>query len=176
MPVFDIDDPNATEVVIGHDGKPVRVVRDKCVVRVPMRMRDAASVSGQIAADRQRVVDDFALHKPGVRRLSDESYDASRAAYETMVRDRSEAWRAGPGGHDIGRDSGRPELGDGQHQDARRRRKTVERDPQGRELATYEETEDAAPLSVADAERIKREAWEQCVRDAEQAWKNLGSL
>jgi len=155
MQTIDIDDPSATEWVIGHDGKRVRVVRDKCVVRVPMRMRDAASVAGQIAERQRGIVDlagndGVALHRPGVRLMSDEStYDAAAAAYEQMIADTSDAWKRGPGGH-------AQDLGDGQ-QDAG--------SPAWR-----------PGLSFSDAEAIKQKSYDEMVPAAETAWQNLRSL
>ncbi len=102
MQTMDIDDPAATDVVTGHDGRPVRIIRDKCVVRVPVMLRDADTVRGQIAATRAAIHDgahsQYGLNRPGYR--YNDSVDRSEAAraHQAMVLDAQERWRAGPGG------------------------------------------------------------------------------
>ena len=102
--VLDISDPAAFVWKTGIDGRPVRVLADGVnAVRVRTMLRDANTVGGQIARDRQRVVDGgggtAGLHRPGPRFASDAGLlDAARKAYEQRVADGEERWRAGPGG------------------------------------------------------------------------------
>ena len=174
-------DPAAFVWKTGIDGKRVKVLAAEVnAVRVPWYLKDGASVSGQIATDRQRTVVDasgdsgIGLHKPGARFAADRSaFDAAAAAYAQMVADQAVSWKRGPDRYQ--QDAGAREGDEAIGTDARRRRKTVARDPFGREAATYEETEDATPQSVADAGRIKQQAYDAYVKDAQEAWKNLRS-
>ena len=195
---LDIDDPSATEMVIGHDGRPVRVVPDKCVVRVPMRLRDSATVAGQIAATNRAAIHDrvhsaFGLHRPGYRLSDAVDTSAAAQAYDEMCRASSEAWKAGPGQQ---LDANPPANAYGPYEERLLGTVCTLNGADGRLEASadgkwlicrpLDQRSDSASAVLdwrsgglaqlmAEAERIKQEAWEAAMRDSEQAWQRLGS-
>jgi hypothetical protein len=99
------DDDDPFETVIGHDGKPARVLKDGRSVRV--RFRDAQAARGQAPAahdgrepltDQQRR--DLQGCRPGFRTLDSaqlrERQQIARDAREIAEREMCEAWRNPP--------------------------------------------------------------------------------
>lgn len=90
------DDDDNFETIIGHDGRPVRVLRDGRSLRVSMMMRDSlpplqrAVMLDSFSRDAART----ARNKPGFRRLNDaEATDAVAQAYESYDAELTTAWQ-----------------------------------------------------------------------------------
>lgn len=92
------------ETLVGHDGKPLRVLKEGHTLRVNMMLRDSLSpVQRAIAIGKERIHDGrgnpLGLHRPGFRFAADASiYDAAQEAYRQATIDRENAWRKDPGG------------------------------------------------------------------------------
>ena len=67
MPMIDENDDNSFETIIGHDGRPARIVRDKRGIRVPLRLMDQALSPSVRAAMRDSTtpLHDGRGNKPG---------------------------------------------------------------------------------------------------------------
>jgi len=168
------DDP------IGPDG----LLRDGHRLRVRMTARDGATVRGQVAS--RHVHDgrhsEFGLNKPGPR--YNDAIDTSKIAraYEAMVRDGEERWRAGPGSQDasaLGTEYAEGREGDPCTVRAGAAEGHLEGSPGhlGRvdgKLVCVPDKRRTDSMSATDAERIKQAAYDEMCRAGEQAWKNLG--
>jgi hypothetical protein len=115
------DDDDDFETIIGHDGKPARVLRDQHVLRVPMHLRDSAHLRAlrdaqppqqhdgrRPLSDRERA--ELRGCQPGFRVvMNDErirerqqfARDARAAAEQEMC----DAWRHPVSGLGLGRDA-----------------------------------------------------------------------
>jgi hypothetical protein len=192
-------DDDAFETVIGRDGRPVKILRDKTTTRIRMSMRDANTVAGQIAASKQHVHDGtdypYALNRPGSRFSDGVNHDAAREAYEQATRDSEAAWRGGPGnsnygytpapglkvGEFLGAREGDVCMTDDTHEPGQ-----LVRGDDGRLTCRPTARRDSAPVLdwrgagdlgrlIEDSERIKSEARAAADREASEAWRNLRS-
>jgi hypothetical protein len=122
------------------------LLKDGRTARIRMTARDSGTVRGAIAADRQRISDGnpHALHRPGNRVLAD------APAYDAVAAAYEDAGRL--------------------------QAQAWKRGPGGARLDAGPPVADSTPGSptLADSERIKNAAYQQMVRDGEQAWKRLG--
>ena len=203
MPVHEIDDDDASSRKdrrargeFQHDeAGNVTSARIPMMLRDSVAMRDAnrRAVQAAIKAERQRGVVDGSgstagLHRPGSRVAADRgAYDAVAEAYAQMIADKSEAWRAGPGGNQQDASAWGTEYAGAREGDACTVRAGaaegyLEGGPghiarvDGKLLCLPDQRAQRRPdsMSAADAEAIKQMAYDERVRAGEQAWKNLG--
>jgi hypothetical protein len=172
--ILDVNDANAWEWRIGHDGRRVKVLAAGVDgVRVRAMVRDSASVAGQIARDRMQVTDasgdsGLGLHKPGARFASDRAaYDAAEQAYLERVRDGESAWKQ--------LDASPPPGAYPYEAHKEGTACTINGAPgvlqrEGDHLICREQRRDSTFTSDAQADAYR----ERCER-GEQAWRNLGS-
>jgi hypothetical protein len=111
------DDANF-EIVIGSDGRRVRILRDGGRVRTPMFMRDGRSnpsmtplqhgvATHHALTDATGSTDEFAFSRPGYRIMHDAAArDAREAAYQQYEDELLNAWKA-PNGFGIGNSGSR---------------------------------------------------------------------
>jgi hypothetical protein len=184
------DDDDLFETIIGHDGKPVRVLRDGRRWRVPLTFLDgvqrAIALNGRA---RVRAADNdlLSLHRPGARFLADDTVtDAAAIAYDEMKREQANAWRRGPqqqydAGPPVGsygpfeaRRIGQPCTVDGQPG-------TLVASADGKWLLCQRSSRsgaDSVPrseMSLADAEAIKQQAYDEMRAAQRDAWRHPGS-
>jgi hypothetical protein len=154
-------------------------LRDGDRLRVPLHMRDAATLSPmqrEVMADKAARLEDEAakrfglsdgldLHKPGSRYCSDTGNAAKAKAYADGVRDMCDAWKKPAGsGEVVGARPGDACMIDGQPGHLNARLQCV---PDQRRA-------DSVPprtMTAADAQKIRDEAWLEMCRDLESAWK-----
>jgi len=89
-----IDNDHNFETIIGHDGRRIRVLRDRAVYRVPIFMRDADSLR---VTDSSNGRDETAGNRAGFRIIKEASINNERqAAYDAYLDDLTNAWRSKP--------------------------------------------------------------------------------
>jgi hypothetical protein len=123
------------------------LLKDGHRLRVRMFARD--SVQAAIAGDRQSDAGRLALHRPGFRACDGVDGSATEQAYQQMVADQAAAWQRGPGS--VASSDAIPSV-------------------------EQPSTPAWRPgVSLADAEAIKAAAYNEYVKDSQEAWKRLGA-
>jgi hypothetical protein len=92
-------DDHLFETIIGHDGRPARVLRDGATFTVPMSARDSASRdASRLSTGRSHgIIHTGDNHRPGSVFSADANVrDASEAARREWIADMTTAWKRTP--------------------------------------------------------------------------------
>jgi hypothetical protein len=145
------DDDDDFEIVTGYDGKPARILKDGRSVHVSLAMRDSLRRSDAEAA---RIAEAVAITKTAMRGSGTPSDPYILGQWPV-----TDAYAANKPGYRYA-DSGTTE--ETEHHVTRRRRKTVYRDPEGREAGTAE---------TGDAMNETEKAYSEMLDHLHNGWK-----